>query len=154
MRDRDGDGYLSRREYGGTRDEFQKLDRDTNGLIGAADLVREALERSPQLAEMVSGRWSPIYNRIMNVDEPLIDTLLDAVHEGADAVHEAQLTQSIEQPAPASPDEPNPETSTRSDLASEFLSHNPDLPAVYRRLQELADRLGRNYEYTPVDLLA
>lgn len=153
-RDRDGDGFLNRREYGGVTEDFQRLDRDGDGLVQAQDLIQEALNRSPQLADMVTGRWAPIYNQILNARTAEEDDLISAIHQGAADVHDAQAHErhAVEGAGtnPGSDDQPN----TPTELFVEFVSEHKDLSTLHQRLQDLADRLGRHQSYPSVDLIA
>ncbi|GAB4326724.1 MAG: hypothetical protein Kow0074_21620 [Candidatus Zixiibacteriota bacterium] len=155
-RDRDGDGSLSRREWGGSTEEFQQLDNDGDGLIRARDLIRAALIRNPQLTEMVAGRWAPVYDRLLEVaDGADEEQLHEAIQKGIAEIHERPVNQEVtgNETAPQV-GSVNDTDSTPTELFVEFIAEHDDLRALHQRIQDLADRLGRHRRYVPIDLLA
>ncbi|MBD3297212.1 MAG: hypothetical protein GF341_01025 [candidate division Zixibacteria bacterium] len=153
-RDRDGDGFLNRREYGGVAEDFQRLDRDGDGLIRAQDLIQEALHRSPQLADVVAGRWAPIYNRILNARTGEEDDLVSAIHQGVADVDDAQAPDRQDVAGAGAGHGSEAQPGTPTELFVEFVSEHKDLTGLHQRLQDLADRLGRHQSYPSVDLIA
>ncbi len=142
-RDRDADGRLSRGEFGGSREEFDSLDRTGKGYVSAKDLTREALARNPELQEIVSGRWTPVYESLIQVQEPTDENLLNAVREGAARVLD-QGEQDVDSTAP--------DKDRITAVSADFIMNHRDLAGLHSRLQTLADRLGRFRRYAPVDL--
>ncbi len=49
-RDNDGDGLLSREEFGGDDETFQRVDQDGDGLVSAEELATDLIEQNPELA--------------------------------------------------------------------------------------------------------
>lgn len=154
QRDRDGDGKLTRREYGGNSEEFALLDRDRDGLIAAGDLARVALDRNPTLKELVSGDYSPIYNALLQQRDPSDDALADAVRQGAAKVAETRAKAADEAAKTARNWDRDPAPTGAESILLDFLKQHPDLRSLHARLQDLADRLGRNHEYAAIDRLA
>jgi hypothetical protein len=145
-RDRDGDGRLSRREYGGKADEFRTVDTDGDGLVSAADLTRASLERSDDLRELVASHWTPIYEAIVRVQEPTKENLLKAVREGASRVVEV-VGDDGTQP------EGDVDVGAADHIARAFLARNPSLTSLHQRLQRLVSHLGHSRRYRSIDLL-
>ena len=52
-RDQDGDGALSAEEFGGSEEEFARIDRDGDGLLNASELASDFIDRHPELAVQV-----------------------------------------------------------------------------------------------------
>lgn len=149
-RDRDADGRLSRREFGGSREEFDSLDRTGKGYVSAKDLAREALARNAELKGIVSGPWTPIYESLMQVQEPTDESLLNAVREGAalligPTAPQGDWTATDKQAAPT--------RDQITGITTDFIMTHQDLSGLHGRLQTLADRLGRFRRYSPVDLM-
>lgn len=156
QRDHDGDGRLSRREYGGNADEFSVLDQDRDGLINAADLARVALDRNPTLKDLITGEYSPVYNSLLRWENPSDDELATAVREGAAKVAEHRRADRAKSEAsgPAKAWDQDAPASGAETILLDFLKRHPDLRTLHARLQDLADRLGRNRRYAPIDRLA
>lgn len=153
QRDRDGDGMLTPSEYGGDREDFRRLDRDGDGRVGARDLIREALNRNAQLTEMVAGRWAPVYDRILRVeDSDNEDDLIAAVREGIAVIHETPGNQGVSPSRDGDASSSDGARSTTTELFMEFISTHKDLTALHQRIQDLADRLGRQRRYVPIDV--
>jgi hypothetical protein len=159
-RDRDGDGLLSRQEYAGTPTEFDLLDSNADGLVGAADLVRGALGRSPDLSQIVAGPWAPIYNAILNSPSKDQASLEEAVRAGAEEVAGEEGTSSADvQPNPTESfiasfgveAADSTATSAVDDLMSQFLDRYDQLGDLRAKLDDLADRLGRSPQYHHID---
>lgn len=145
-RDHDGDGRLSRSEFGGSREEFDSLDRAGKGFINARDLAREALARNADLKKTVAGPWTPIYESLLHVEEPTDDNLLNAVRDGAVRLF-AQTADDPEGPGTLT----RPTNDQITALSADFLMSHEDLSGLHGRLQTLANRLGRFRRYSPVD---
>ncbi len=149
-RDRDEDGRLSLREFGGGREEFESLDRTGKGYVVAKDLTREALARNPELREVIAGPWTPIYESLLHVREPSEENLLNAVRQGAARIPD---------PMAASADSAGPNMNASpnahhiAEVSAEFIVNHQDLSELHGRLQTLADRIGRFRRYSPVDLI-
>jgi hypothetical protein len=151
-RDRDGDGLLSRSEFGGGREDFERIDRNRDGFVDAKDLMREALDRSESLREVVASPWSPVYDRLVALENPDNNDLVDAVRAGTTQMHADQVSQAAQsQKDTAQEAEPAADS---EDLLLQFLSKHKDLKSLYQRLEALADRLGRTPRYTSVDAFA
>jgi hypothetical protein len=149
QRDRDGDGRLSRREYGGEADDFHAVDLDGDGLVSAEDLTRAALQRSDDLREIVEGHWTPIYESVMRVQEPTTENLIEAVHHGASKIADA-VGHELGAGAPPDDDET---ASTAASIARAFLARNSSLTNLHQRLQRLLTHLGHSRRYHSIDLL-
>ena len=149
-RDRDEDGRLSLCEFGGSREEFESLDEAGKGYVSATDLTREALARNPELSEIIAGRWTPIYECLIQVREPSDENLIWAVRQGAALVLDPTARSAYSAG-------PNTHPSSTDDditrVSVDFLGHHQGLRGLHRRLQILADRLGRFRRYSPVDLM-
>ncbi len=165
QRDRDGDGQLTQSEFGGPAEVFAALDRDGNGRIRASDLIHAALQKNPELEDMVTGPRAPIYNAILNAnsDDPAI--LEVAVRNGA-AETAQQMRLQVRQSngeETGNPDAsaiPSPTRQAYEEqvrvgaVMDEFLNHHDDLALLRDRLNQLADRLGRARRYHPVNKVA
>ncbi len=153
LRDRDHDGLLSQDEYASTPEEFRALDSDSDGRIGAFDLVHAALQRNRDLSEIVAGPWAPIYGAIMN--SPLKDNAsLDAA-----ALMGAQEVVNQEQEIADSSwirttQDDVPASSTVEGIMSDFRSRHDKLDLLRARLDDLAARLGSTPQYQHVDHMA
>lgn len=162
-RDRDGDGLLSRQEYAGAAAEFDSLDRNADGLVGAADLARAALARSPDLSQIVAGPWAPIYNAILHSPSNDQASLEEAVRIGAEEVIREdgtasggrQLSSTENFIASFGSDATGSETNSAvSDLTTQFLDRYDQLGELRAKLDDLADRLGRSPHYQHIDQTA
>lgn len=148
-RDRDADGRLSPIEYGGTREEFNALDRTGKGYVSAQDLTREALARNAELRDIVTGPWTPIYEALIRVEEPDDPSLIGAVREGAARVAEQMARR--DDPA-SSAQSRHSRDDQIAGIMADFIMNHRELSELHNRLQTLADRLGRYRRYAPVDL--
>lgn len=154
QRDRDGDGRLTRREYGGNSEEFTLLDQDRDGLVNATDLARVALDRNPTLRELVKGDYSQIYNALLQQRSPSDDELAGAVREGAAKVAAARSKAGVKTANAAESWDTEPAPTGAENVLLDFLKQHPDLRTLHGRLQDLADRLGRNQRFPSIDRLA
>jgi hypothetical protein len=163
MRDRDGDGLLSRFEFAGAREEFDLLDTDADGLVGAGDLTRAALEKNPDLYRIVAGPLAPVYNAILSSESTDEASLEEAARAGArEALRKEQTVDG--QATPSNEDNPivppgsDPAESQAwvavEDLMTEFLGSHNRLDQLRIRLDELADKLGRSPHYHHIDRIA
>lgn len=148
QRDRDADGRLSLAEFGGTREEFEALDRTGKGYVNARDLTREALARNPELRNIIHGPWTPIYESLIQVKEPDDESLIRAVREGAARVAEQTALQDGRANGMAPP---APSADQISAITTDFIMSHRELLELHNRLQTLADRLGRIRRYASVD---
>ena len=159
-RDRDQDGRLSPREFGGSRAEFEKLDQTGKGYLNAEDLTREALARSPELREIVTGRWTPVFEALLRVDDASEENLLQAVRKGAanasreihGIAHVRSDSAATDRAATGDEDGSTDQVPHPGDPASEFIAEHRELRELHGRLQNLADRLGRFRQYAPIDI--
>jgi len=150
LRDRDGDGLLSLAEYASTPEEFDLLDADADGRIGAFDLVRAALGKNPDLCEIVAGPWAPIYSAIMSSRSHDPASLEAAARTGAIAALD-------QEPAPNSPNLFNSDLvdgaagTTVDALMDQFLARHDRLDVLRSRLDDLASRLERSTHHRHID---
>ena len=153
LRDRDGDGLLSRSEYASAPEEFDLLDTDADGRIGAFDLVRAALGKNHDLCEIVAGPWAPIYSAIMSSRSADPASLETAARIGAIAVlNQEQTTNS---PNMFDSDQDGGSAGTTVDgLMDQFHARHGRLDVLRSRLEDLASRLGRSTIYRHVDRTA
>jgi len=147
QRDRDQDGRLSRREFGGSREEFNTLDRTGKGYVSAKDLTREALARNPELRDIIAGPWTPVYEALIQVKDSSDESLAGAVREGAARVADQIALREGQADNPPRRDE------QIASVTADFIMNHRELSGLYDRLQTLADRLGRYRRYAPVDLV-
>ena len=160
LRDRDADGRLSWREFGGTREEFESLDRAGTGFVNAADLTREALARNRELRDIIAGPWTPIYEAILQVRDPTEENLRQAVRTAAARVASLPPATPVPQGADAvrhleTTTDENEETSRDNQIADAtegFIERHPELRALHGRLQDLAERLLRSRQYHSIDI--
>lgn len=153
LRDRDKDGLLSQDEYASTPEEFRALDSDSDGRVGAFDLVQAAMQRNRDLSEIVAGPWAPIYSAILN--SPLKDNAsLDAAAQmGAqEVVNQEQELASSSWIKTAKDD--TPPSSTVEGIMGDFRSRHDRLDLLRTRLDDLATRLGSTPQYQHVDHMA
>ncbi len=52
-RDEDSDGLLSYEEFGGSEEDFKRIDKDGDGLLGAEEITNDFIERNPELAVQI-----------------------------------------------------------------------------------------------------
>jgi len=163
IRDRDGDGLLSRSEFAGAAEEFDLLDADTDGLVGAGDLARAALEKNPGLSEIVAGPWAPVYNAILNSGSNDIASLGEAARAGASEALRKESTYGAHifadgENNPAVPPGDDPADSSGwsavEDLMAQFMGRHNRLDQLRARLDDLANRLGRFPRYHRIDRTA
>jgi hypothetical protein len=153
LRDRDGDGLLSRSEYASAPEEFDLLDTDADGRIGAFDLVRAALGKNADLCEIVAGPWAPIYSAIMSSRSADPESLEAAARIGAIAVLNQEQTFNRPDMFNSDPVDGSAET-TVDGLMDQFLARHDRLDLLRSRLDDLASRLEQSSRQRHIDQTA